>query len=238
VEVLTLAPSALIMPRERTYRTEAIVLRRRDFGEADRLLTLYTRDRGKIRVIAKGARKPQSRKTGHVELFMRTRFLIAEARNLDIITQAEMVEAYPALREDLVRTTYASYAVELLDRFTPEEDRNTQLYDLLAEGLRWFAATDQPLLVARFYELHLLQLAGFRPQLFQCVGCGEPIAEQDQLSAPSSAACSVLAVRPPTTKRSRFRLPPSKCCATYSHGPGRLSASYSCAVTCTPSSST
>lgn len=168
------------MPRERTYRTEAIVLRRRDFGEADRLLTLYARDRGKIRVVAKGARKPQSRKTGHVELFMRTRFLIAEARNLDIITQAEMVEAYPALREDLVRTTYASYAVELLDRFTPEEDRNPHLYDLLAEALRWFAATGQPLLAARFYELHLLQLAGFRPQLFQCVGCGQPIAEQDQ----------------------------------------------------------
>jgi DNA repair protein RecO (recombination protein O) len=168
------------MPRERTYRTEAIVLRRHDFGEADRLLTLYARDRGKIRVIAKGARKPQSRKTGHVELFMRTRFLIAEGRNLDIITQAEMVEAYPALREDLVRTTYAAYAAELLDRFTAEEDRNPQLYDLLADALRWFAMTTQPLLVARFYELQLLQLAGFRPQLFQCVSCGQPVVEQDQ----------------------------------------------------------
>lgn len=169
------------MPRERTYRIEAIILRRQDFGEADRLLTLYARDRGKLRVIAKGARKPQSRKTGHVELFMRTRFLVAEGRNLDIITQAEMVEAYPALREDLVRTTYASYAVELLDRFTADEDRNPQLYDLLADALGWFAVTEQPLLAARFYELHLLQLAGFRPQLFHCVGCGEAIAEQDQL---------------------------------------------------------
>jgi DNA repair protein RecO (recombination protein O) len=169
------------MPRERTYRTEAIILRRSDFGEADRLLTLYARDRGKVRVIAKGARKPQSRKTGHVELFMRTRFLIAEGRNLDIITQAETVEAYVALREDLVRATYASYAVELLDRFTPDEDKNPQLYDLLADALRWFAVTRQPLLAARFYELHLLQLAGFRPQLFHCVGCSEAIVEQDQL---------------------------------------------------------
>jgi DNA repair protein RecO (recombination protein O) len=169
------------MPREHTYRTEAIILRRQDFGEADRLLTLYARDRGKVRVIAKGARKPQSRKTGHVELFMRTRFLIAEGRNLDIITQAEMVEAYPALREDLVRTTYASYAVELLDRFTPDEDKNPQLYDLLAEALGWFAVTRQPLLAARFYELHLLQLAGYQPQLFHCVRCGEAIVEQDQL---------------------------------------------------------
>ncbi|NLF64670.1 MAG: DNA repair protein RecO [Chloroflexi bacterium] len=169
------------MPRERTYRTEAIILRRQDFGEADRLLTLYARDRGKLRVIAKGARKPQSRKTGHVELFMRTRFLVAEGRNLDLITQAETVEAYPALREDLVRTTYASYAVELLDRFTADEDRNPQLYDLLADALGWFATTQQPLLAARFYELHLLQLTGFRPQLFHCVGCGEAIVEQDQL---------------------------------------------------------
>ncbi|MFW6183624.1 MAG: DNA repair protein RecO, partial [Chloroflexota bacterium] len=137
------------MPRDRTYRTEAIVLSRTDFGEADRLLTLFSREYGKVRAIAKGARKPQSRKTGHVELFMRTRFLIAEGRNLDIVTQAEMVEAYAQLRDDLVRTTYASYIVELLDRFTVEEDRNSQLYDLLSEALRRFATTDNLLLAAR-----------------------------------------------------------------------------------------
>jgi len=169
------------MARERTYRTEAIVLRRTDFMEADRLLTLYSREFGKVRAIAKGARKPQSRKTGHVELFMRTRFLIARGRNLDIITQAEMVEAYPELREDLVRTTYASYAGELLDRFTVEEDKNLQLYDLLADALRWFATTDRLLLAARFYELRLLNLTGYRPQLFRCVACDEEIEEQDQL---------------------------------------------------------
>src|SRR5210317_1455264 len=112
------------MARERTYRTEAIVLRRTDFGEADRLLTLYSREHGKIKGIAKGARKPQSRKTGHVELFMRSRFFLAKGRDLDIITQAEAIDSYVALRSDLVRTTYASYAVELLDRFTVEEDKH------------------------------------------------------------------------------------------------------------------
>lgn len=168
------------MARERTYRTEAIVLKRSNFMEADRLLTLFSLERGKIRAIAKGARKPQSRKTGHVELFMRTRFLIAEGRNLDIITQAEMVEAYPQLREDLVRTTYASYAGELLDRFTVEEDPHPQLYDLLADALRWFATSDKLLLAARFYELRLLALTGYRPQLFTCVSCGEEIQEQEQ----------------------------------------------------------
>jgi DNA repair protein RecO (recombination protein O) len=168
------------MARERTFRSEAVVLKRTDFGEADRLLTLYSLDQGKIKAIAKGARKPQSRKTGHVELFMRSNFLFAKGRDMNIITQAEMVEAYPALRADLVRTTYASYAVELLDRFTVEEDQHTGLYRLIAKALSWLATCEDVLLVARFYELRLLSLTGFQPQLFYCVSCGDPIAEQDQ----------------------------------------------------------
>lgn len=166
--------------RERTYRTEAVIMRRTDFGEADRLLTLFSREQGKIKAIAKGARKPQSRKTGHVELFMRTKFLVAKGYDLDVITQAEMIDAYLALRDDLVRMTYASYGVELLDRFTADEDRHPEIYDLLVEALGWFAAHDDLLLVARYYELHLLAMAGYKPQLFQCVSCGQPIEEQDQ----------------------------------------------------------
>lgn len=168
------------MARERTFRSEAIVLKRSDFGEADRLVTLYTREQGKLRAIAKGARKPQSRKTGHVELFMRSHFLFAVGKDLAIITQAEMVEAYGKLRDDLVRATYASYAVELLDRFTVESDPHLGLYQLLAEALGWFATHADVRLVARYYELRLLGFAGFQPQLFTCVACSEAITEQDQ----------------------------------------------------------
>lgn len=168
------------MPRERTRRTEAIILRRTDFAEADRLLTLYTREFGKLKAIAKGARKPQSRKTGHVELFMRTNFLLASGRDLDIVTQAEMVDAYPELRADLVRTTYASYAVELLDRFTAEDDKNISLYDLVGRALGWFAGSNNLLLAARYYELRLLGIVGYQPQLFRCVVCGGEIEEEDQ----------------------------------------------------------
>lgn len=157
-----------------------MVLRRVDFGEADRLLTLYSREQGKIRAIAKGARKPQSRKTGHVELFMRSRFFIAKGRSLDIITQAEAIDSYIPLRSDLVRATYASYAVELLDRFTVEEDQHTSIYDLLVEALGWFSTAESPFLAARYYELRLLSLTGFHPRLFQCVSCKEAIEEQDQ----------------------------------------------------------
>lgn len=168
------------MPRERTYRTEAVVIRRSDFGEADRLLTLFSAERGKLRAIAKGARKPQSRKTGHVELFMRSKFLVAEGRDLDIITQAEMIDAYPQLRDDLVRATYAAYVVELLDRFTVDDDPHADIYTLLLHTLESLSADGDVLLAARYYELRLLSLTGFQPRLFNCVACGEPVREEDQ----------------------------------------------------------
>ena len=168
------------MSRERLYRSEAIVLRRQDFGEADRLLTLFTPALGKIRVVAKGARKPQSRKAGHIESFMRTKMLFARGRNLDLVTQAELVEPYRALREDLVRVTYASHAVELLDRFTAENDAHPELYQLLAEALGWLAETRDLLLTTRYYELRLLSLTGFQPQLFQCVSCATVVEARDQ----------------------------------------------------------
>lgn len=168
------------MTRDHTYRTEAIILRRTDFGEADRLLTLYSREFGKIRAIAKGVRKPQSRKTGHVELFMRTNFFISEGRDLDIITQAEVVETYSPLRQDLIHTTYASYFVELLDRFTPDADKHLALYNLLKDALSWLCTPEDVRLVARYYELHLLNHVGYQPQLFNCVISGKPIQEQDQ----------------------------------------------------------
>jgi DNA repair protein RecO (recombination protein O) len=170
------------MSRERTFRTEAIVMRRTDFGEADRLLTLFSRERGKIKAIAKGARKPQSRKTGHVELFTRANLFIAVGRSLDIITQAETVAAHARLRQDLVRATYAAYLVELLDRFVGEEDPHSGIYQLLAEALVWLTEVETAdlLLAARYYELRLLALTGFQPQLFHCVACDTPIQEQDQ----------------------------------------------------------
>ena len=168
------------MRRDRSLRTEAIILRRSDFGEADRLLTLYTREVGKIRAIAKGARKPQSRKTGHIELFMRSNLLIATGRNLDIVTQAELVDPHRNLTGDIVRTTYAAYAAELLDSFTPDEERHLGIYQLLVDGLQAFDTSDNLLLAARYFELRLLSLVGFQPQLFYCVVSGEPIEQEDQ----------------------------------------------------------
>jgi len=166
--------------REHTYRTEAIVLRRKDFGEADRVLTLFTPELGKMRAVAKGIRKPKSRKAGHLELFTCSKLLLAKARDLDLITQAEMVNAYRPLREDLLRGAYATYAVELLDRFTPEAQENRALYELLRSALDWIAQSSDLALTIHYYELQLLSLAGFQPQLHRCVIGGEEIVAEDQ----------------------------------------------------------
>jgi DNA repair protein RecO (recombination protein O) len=166
---------------ERAIRTRAIILKRRDFGEADRLLTIITPHHGKRDVIAKGARKPGSTKTGHVELFTCADMLIHRGRELDIATQAEMVTPYLPLREDLQRGAYASYVAELLDRFTTDGDDDLAgLFDLLADTLESLCTDDDPRLLIRFCEMRLLDDVGFRPELNECVFTHEPIAPEDQ----------------------------------------------------------
>jgi DNA repair protein RecO (recombination protein O) len=171
------------MPRpERTIRTEAIILKRRDFGEADRLLTVITPAHGKFDVIAKGARKPTSTKTGHVELFTKSDMLIHRGRELDLAKQAEMIAPYMPLREDLQRGAYASYCVELLDRFTAasDDEDDTSLFELLEDTFERLSTDDDPRLAVRYYEMRLLDITGFRPELSECVMSREPIKPEDQ----------------------------------------------------------
>jgi DNA repair protein RecO (recombination protein O) len=169
----------------RSFRADAVVLRHSDWGEADRLLTLYTREHGKVRAIAKGARKIASRKAGHIEPFTHVRLQLAKGRDLLIVTQAEMVDAYQPLREDLTLTGYAAYVIELLDRFVPDEDvAIPSLFRLLTETLSRLATDSNPWLVVRSYEMRLLDFLGFRPRLFECTNCGRDIQPEDQYFSP------------------------------------------------------
>jgi DNA repair protein RecO (recombination protein O) len=164
----------------RSQRVEAIVLRHTDWGEADRLLWLFTRELGKLQVVAKGVRKPRSRKAGHLEPFTRVELLLAQGRDLPIVTQAEAKDAYLALRENLVKVGYAAYIIELLDRFTYEEGENIGLYRLLCETLGRINKENDPAFAVRYYEVRLLDLVGFRPELLRCANCGTEIIAEDQ----------------------------------------------------------
>ncbi len=164
------------MSRERLYHTDAIILRRTDFGEADRLLTVFTPQRGKLRLMAKGVRKTTSRKAGHIELFMLTNMLVACGHTWDVISQAETLQAYRGLREDLEKTSQAYYLAELVDSFTEERDVNAPLFELLAFTLARLSHLADIFLLLRYFELHILSLTGFQPQLHFCLVCNQPLA--------------------------------------------------------------
>jgi DNA repair protein RecO (recombination protein O) len=185
--------------RIRLYRIEAIVLKRRDFGEADRILTLYTPDRGKTSAIAKGVRRIASRKSGHVELFTHTGLLLAQGRSLDVVTQAETIQPFQALREDLIRTTYAYHIAELVDRLTAEDVASPATFDLLRDALAALAEAPDPSLVARYFELRLLGLLGYRPELFGCVACGGEVQAEGNAFGPEAGGvlCAACAARFP-----------------------------------------
>jgi DNA repair protein RecO (recombination protein O) len=166
--------------RAHSQRVDAVILKHSDWGEADRLLWLFTRQMGKVRAIAKGVRKPRSRKSGHLEPFTLATLQLAWGRDLHIVTQAEAIDTHTGLREDLLRLSYASYIVELLDRFTLEEGENRTLFRLLVDTLARLELEEDPAMAVRYYEVRLLDLIGFRPQLINCSECGKAIQPEDQ----------------------------------------------------------
>jgi DNA repair protein RecO (recombination protein O) len=157
--------------REHLYKSEAVIIRRSDLGEADKILTIFTPNFGKLRVVAKGVRKVTSRLAGHVELFTRAQMLLAKARNLDIVTQSETVDAYRPLHDDLSRIAHASYAAELLDALTPDALEHYPVYKLTAEVFALLSEDPNPTRVLRWYELQLLGYMGYSPELNECVQC-------------------------------------------------------------------
>ncbi|GIK30360.1 MAG: DNA repair protein RecO [Chloroflexi bacterium] len=170
------------MPRpERSFRTPALILRRRDFGEADRLLTVLTPGHGRRDVIAKGARRPAGKRTGHVELYTEADMLINVGRDLDIAAQTTLTQPWLPLREDLQRGAYASYVAELVIRFTGDSsDEPSALFRLLGQTFSALSTSPDPRLPVRYFEVHLLDLSGFKPELSTCVISRVAITPRDQ----------------------------------------------------------
>lgn len=158
------------------YKLDAIVLKARDMREADKIITLYSVQRGKQRVVAHGAAKPNSRKRGAVQPFCYSTFLLHQGREMDSISQAEVREAFADLRTDLERLSAAAYVAELTDSFTGEGEPNQVMFALLLTALHLLAAGEIELTL-RAFEAKLLDLAGFKPELNVCSGCGTPLKD-------------------------------------------------------------
>jgi len=155
-----------------TYKTEGVILKRSNYGEADRILTIYTKHYGKIRAMAKGVRKITSRKGGNLELFNHCVLFLAKGRNLDIITEAQVVKSFSRLGDDLEKAASAFYLVELVDQLTPDGQVNRQVFDLLVGALDGLRPTinrfeesptrpDNQQLTINNFEIELLRLLGF-----------------------------------------------------------------------------
>ena len=174
-------------PRARLYKTEGIVLRSMDLGEADRVLTVLTPRLGKLRVVAKGIRRPRSRLGGGLEPFSDVQLVLAIGRTFDVVTQIAIEDPHLGLRDDLQATAEAWYLVELADRFCEGNADSHGPFVLLAQGL---AALDAPAgavareAVARWFELHLLDAMGFRPELTRCIECGAQIEPMGNTFSP------------------------------------------------------
>lgn len=157
----------------RTYRVSALVLRLRNLGEADRVLTLLTQEKGKLTAVAKGARRPRS-KLASLQAFSLATLQLAVGKNLDTITQAIVRLPFLTLRTEVARFAYANYFAELAEAFSETRERSPQFFDLVVSAFSFLDRGAEPEPLARAYELRLLDLSGYAPQLDHCVQCGKP----------------------------------------------------------------
>ncbi len=167
------------MPRPRTLTTDAIVLSRFDLGEADRVLTLITPHDGKLKAIAKGVRRPTSRLGGSVEPFAELRLVLAHGRTFDVVTSVSVGHAWLRLRDSLESAATAWYLAELADRSLEERHPAEPLYLLLRRACELLDAGMAPGRVARWYEMHLTDELGQRPEVDRCVECDRMLEASD-----------------------------------------------------------
>lgn len=174
------------MPESREYQTDAVVIRKTKLAEADRILTLYTPDYGKIEAVAKGVRKPQSKMAGHLELLTYSRLNLARGRNLDTVIGAQTIDCFINLKNDLLLTSSGLYAAELINQFAVAHIASPPLFKLFLDTLSRLSKADSPELTLRYFELHLLDMAGYRPQLQECVACREILKPVDNSFCPGA----------------------------------------------------
>ncbi|HEY8526855.1 MAG TPA: DNA repair protein RecO [Acidimicrobiales bacterium] len=154
------------------YHDQGVVLRTHKLGEADRIVTLLTRDHGKVRAVAKGVRKTKSRFGARLEPASHVKLLLYEGRELDIVSQAETLDHFRAIRDDFDLLAQAMSMLEAADQLALEQESSPRLYDMLVGALRTLAERKSPLVVPAFF-LKLLALEGFRPQVESCLVCGD-----------------------------------------------------------------
>lgn len=153
-------------------KTQGIVLRYTNLGEADKILTILSKSKGKIKAIAKGCRKPKSSLLSSSEVFTFSEFVLYHGTNMYHVTQAESRETFYNIRKDLLKLSYAAYFVELAESVSDEDIPCERLFMLLAKTLYYLSTGEIPVgTLSLAYQLKLMDISGYRPSLTRCVGC-------------------------------------------------------------------
>ena len=160
------------MTTPRTYRALGVTLRRSPVREADLISVIYTREHGKLELLARGAQRLTSKLMGHLEPLTLVRVSIARGRSMDQVTEAEVVNAFPAARSGYENSARGLYVAELVDGFSALSAVNAELFDLTVQTLEALGAARNSDLALRYFDLQLLRLSGFMPELYNCVECG------------------------------------------------------------------
>jgi DNA repair protein RecO (recombination protein O) len=155
------------------FDTDAIVLRNYEFKEADKIISLYSREKGKIKIVAKGVRKTKSTLSAGLQPFVYNNVLVYQGKSdLGKLSQCDIKESFSKIRGDLDKMAYASYVVEVVDELTTDYEENQWVFGLLLLTLRLIDTLDDLELIIRAFELKLLKLLGYEPYLAGCVECG------------------------------------------------------------------
>lgn len=152
---------------------EGIVIRTVDYGETNKIVTVFTREFGKTAFMARGAKKPKSPLSAVTQLFSYGYYLYQSGNSLGTLRQGEVTDAFPDLREDIYRTAYAAFIAELLDKLVDEKVPNPFLFESFYQALHYIDEGFDPEVISFIFETKMLDVAGIRPQLNQCVNCGE-----------------------------------------------------------------
>ncbi|HEX6922651.1 MAG TPA: DNA repair protein RecO [Bacillales bacterium] len=152
-------------------KSEGIVIRTMDYGETNKIVTLFTRDAGKIALFARGAKKTRSRLSSVTQLFTYGHYLYFSGKGMGTLRQGESIDTFRGLQLDLLRTAYASYIVELLDKLLEDRAPNPFLFELLSQTLHYMDEEVDPEVMKFIFETKMFDVAGIRPQLEGCINC-------------------------------------------------------------------
>ena len=173
------------MAAPKSFRSQGIVLESKPLGEADLMVTLLTSDEGKLRAVARGARKTTSKLVGHLEPLNRVDMSVARGKEFQYVSQAQVLENFLPLKTGLGGVTRGLYMAELASWYAVEEAPGSRIHDLLLDGLRFLPECKNPDIVLRCFEMQMLKVSGFMPELYCCVDCGEELSPQGHQFSPA-----------------------------------------------------